>query len=55
VRSKGKGKGLKKGNKFKKLLKLLNIYIGLYLTDNTREYIIVINSNILAGELKYSY
>ena len=41
--------------KFEKLLKLLNIHIGLHLVDNVREYITVMNSNILAGELKYKY
>ena len=39
--------------KFKKLLRLFNIYINLYLTNNTRKYIIIINSNILIEELKY--
>ena len=39
--------------KFKKLFRLSNIYIDLYLTNNTRKYIIIINSNILIRELKY--
>ena len=39
--------------KFKKLLRLSNIYINLYLTNNAREYITIINSNILTEELKY--
>ena len=41
--------------KLKKLIKLFNIYINLYLISNTKKYIIIINSNILIEELKYKY
>ncbi len=55
IRIKVKRKPIVKGSKkkFNKLLNLPNIYIRLYLANNIREYIIVINSNILIGELKY--
>ena len=54
IKDKDKVKARKSRNvKFKKLLRLSNIYINLYLTNNTREYITIINSNILIEELKY--
>ena len=55
IRIKVKRKPIVKGSKkkFNKLLNLPNIYIRLYLANNIREYIIVINFNILVRELKY--
>ena len=44
-----------RGSKFKKLLKLPNVHAGLHLADNAREYATVMNSNVLAGELKHKY
>ena len=52
---KGKEKGRKGNNKFKKLFKFFNIYANLYLAGNIIKYIIIINSNILISELKYKY
>ena len=60
--AKGKGKGKAKakgkarkprGTKFEKLLRLPNVHAGLHLADNAREYATVMNSNVLAGELKH--
>ena len=53
---KGKGKGRGKGGKdgkFERLLKLPNVHAGLHLAENAREYATVMNSNVLAGELKH--
>ena len=52
-KAKGKGKRKARGNKFEKLLKLPNVHAGLHLADNAREYATVMNSNVLAGELKH--
>lgn len=43
------------GSKFVKLLKLPNVHAGLHLAENAREYATVMNSNVLAGELKHKY
>ena len=40
-------------NKFNKLLKLPNVHAGLHLAGNAKEYATVMNSNVLAGELKH--
>lgn len=40
-----------KGNWFKKLLALLNVHAGLHLAKMAREYAIVMNVNVLVGEL----
>ena len=42
-------------NKLERLLKLPNVHAGLHLADNAREYATVMNSNVLAGELKHKY
>ena len=42
-----------KANKFSNLLSLPNVHAGLHLADNAREYSTVMNSNVLAGELKH--
>ena len=44
-----------KGNKFDKLLKLPNVHAGLHLAANAEHYATVMNSNVLAGELKHKY
>ena len=44
-----------KENKFKKFLTLFNVYAGLHLADMTREYEIMMNLNVFAGELKHKY
>ena len=38
-----------------KLLRLPNVHAGLHLASNAREYATVMNSNVLAGELKHKY
>ena len=55
---KGKQKGKRKGRKpqdtkYQKLLSLPNVHAGLHLAENAREYATVMNSNVLAGELKH--
>lgn len=52
---KGKGKGRKGNSKFEKLSKLPNVHAGLHLAGNAAEYATVMNSNVLAGELKHKY
>ena len=42
-----------KNNKFEKFFKFFNIYINLYFANNTKEYTIIINSNILIDKLKH--
>lgn len=49
-------KRVRKGNKFKKFKKLLNlpnVHAGLHLAEDASEYATVMNSNVLAGELKH--
>ena len=53
ARTKVTDKRVGKGNKFKKLLNLPNVHAGLHLAENAREYATVMNSNVLAGELKH--
>ena len=60
VKDKGKGKAKAKDKarksrdvKFKKLFKLLNIHVSFHLVNNTKKYIMIINLNMLARELKY--
>ena len=49
---KAKRESLKKRN-FERLMKLPNVHAGLHLAGNAREYATVMNSNVLAGELKH--
>ena len=54
INKKGKSKRYKPRDiKYQKLLLLPNIYIGLYLVENAREYIMIMNSNILVDKVKY--
>ena len=44
-----------KGDKFKKFLTLLNVYVDLYLFNMVREYEIMMNLSVFVEELKYKY
>ena len=50
--SQKKNKKYKK-DKYKKLLALFNIHVDLHLTNMTREYVTIINLNILLYKIKY--
>ena len=39
--------------KWGKLLALPNVYVDLYITNNTREYVMTMNCSVLARELKH--
>jgi hypothetical protein len=41
--------------KWDKFKTLLNVYIRLYIADNVREYIYIINCNVLSSEMTYMY
>ena len=54
INKKGKSKRRKpRDTKYQKLLSFPNIHAGLHLAENAREYATVMNSNVLAGELKH--
>ena len=54
VKDKDKNKArISRDIKFEKLLRLSNVYINLYLTENTKEYTTIMNSNVLTKELKH--
>lgn len=40
-------------NKFEKFFRFFNIYTNFYFADNTRKYVIIMNSNVLIKEFKY--
>ena len=42
-----------KKNKYKKFFALFNVYVDLHLTNITREYIIMMNLNVLLYEMKH--
>ena len=42
-----------KNNKFEKLFKLFNIYVGFHFVNNVREYAMMMNSNVLIKKLKH--
>ena len=42
-----------KDDKYKKLLALFNIYVDLHLIDITREYVIIMNVNVLSYKIKH--
>ena len=52
-KKKGKRGRKPKTDKFENLLNLPNVHSGLHFADNAREFGTVMNSNVLAGELKH--
>ena len=44
-----------KENKFDNLLRLLNVHADLHLVDNAREYVTIMNVNVLAEEMKHMF
>ena len=54
VKDKGKVKArTPRDIKFKKLLRLSNVYVNLYLAENAKKYATIMNSNMLTRELKH--
>ena len=42
-----------KDNKFEKFFKFFNVYVNLYLINNVKEYMIIMNLNVLIEKLKH--